>query len=121
MQINLETTDKHSIQAYGDKEIMIDSIAYHNNLIISSHELITDWPINTIQDLNEELLAPLFRYQPKIIILGHNQKGRFAPLPIIELLSKQRIGLESMDIGAACRTFNVLLGEQRDVVLGIIF
>ena len=120
MHINLEATDKHSIQAYSDNEIKVDSKIYQTNLIISSHEIITDWPIETIKQLNEELLEPLLRFGPTIIIIGHKLQGQFAPIQIMQSLSKQRIGLESMSIGAACRTYNVLLSEQRDVVLGVI-
>lgn len=121
MHINLETTDKHTIQAYSDDEIKVDSTVYRSSLIISSHEIIQDWSIANIHQLNEEFLEPLLRYQPNIIIIGHKQQGQFAPFDIMHTLSKQRIGLECMSIGAACRTFNVLLSEQRDVVLGLIF
>ena len=121
MQINLEAKDKHTVQSYSDSELRINSNLYHSNLIVSAHEIIEDWSIKTIQDLNEDSLTPLLRYEPKIIIIGHNQLGKFAPLSVMQTLSKDRIGLECMSIGAACRTFNVLLSEQRDVVLGIIF
>ena len=120
MHINLEATDQHSIQAYSDNEIKIGSIVYQSNLIVSSHEIISDWSIQTIQQLNDDLLEPLLRYRPTIVIIGHRRQGQFAPIDIMQKLSKQGIGLETMSIGAACRTFNVLLSEQRDVVLGLI-
>jgi uncharacterized protein len=120
MEINLEAADHYSIQAYNDKEVKINSLTYRSSLIVSSHEIIKDWQIASIHQLNEESIAPLLRYQPKIIILGHSQQGQFIPQPIMQSLAKQHIGLECMSIGAACRTFNVLLSEHRDVVLGLI-
>lgn len=120
MQINLEATDAHSIQAYSDNEIKVNSIIYQKSLIISSRELITDWSIDSILQLDDASLEPLLRYSPNIIVIGHKQQGKFPPPTILETLSKKRIGLECMSIGAACRTFNVLLSELREVVIGII-
>jgi uncharacterized protein len=119
MEINLEAADHHSIQAYSGNEIKINSETYQSSLIVSSYEIIKDWPIDSIQQLNEESLAPLLHYQPKIIIIGHSEHG-LLPQPLIQRLGKQNIGLECMSIGAACRTFNVLLSEHREVVLGLI-
>ncbi|CDZ79217.1 hypothetical protein BN59_03535 [Legionella massiliensis] len=120
MHINLEAADQNSIQAYSDEGIKVGSSTYQSSLIISTHEIISEWPISSIQELDEESLEPLLRYQPKIIIIGHKQQGKFAPQPTILALAKRRIGLETMSIGAACRTFNVLLNEQREVVIGLI-
>ncbi|KTD23455.1 Protein of uncharacterised function (DUF498/DUF598) [Legionella lansingensis] len=120
MHINLEANDKYSIQAYSEREIQIDSVAYQSSLIISSQEIIKDWPIRAVNELDEESVWPLLRYQPKIIIIGHEKQGHFPSSLIIQTLAKRGVGLESMSIGAACRTFNVLLNEQREVVLGII-
>lgn len=120
MHINLEAADHNSIQAYSDQEVQVGSSVYQSSLIISRHEIISEWPIMSIQQLNEESLLPLLRHQPKIIIIGHKEQGKFAPQPAILALANRRIGLEAMSIGAACRTFNVLLNEQRDVVIGLI-
>ncbi|MBA2652245.1 MAG: hypothetical protein H0U73_08265 [Tatlockia sp.] len=119
MQINLEAADHNSIQAYGDHEIKINSEVYQSSLIVSRHEII-DWPITSIQHLNEESLELLLKYDPKVILIGHNQTGQLAPLSIIQTLTNRRIGIETMSIGAACRTFNLLLNEHREVVIGII-
>ena len=120
MYLNLETTEKRSIQGYSDQEIKVDGISYERSLILSRQEIINDWPLTSILQLDEESLTPLLRYQPKIIIIGHHEPGQFAPLAIIQKLVNQQIGCECMSIGAACRTYNVLLSELRDVVLGII-
>ncbi|WED44317.1 Mth938-like domain-containing protein [Legionella cardiaca] len=120
MHINLEASDKHTIQAYNEREVKIDSIAYQTSFIVSSHEIIADWSVKAVDELNEETLWPLLRYHPKIIIIGHQQQGQYVPVSLMQMLAKQGIGLECMSIGAACRTFNVLLSEQREITLGII-
>ena len=120
MHINLEAAELHAIQAYTDHSIQINSILYEQSLIVSKEEIITDVTIKNIQAINEYYLNLLLQFNPEIILIGHEQIGKFPPVSILSQLSQQRIGIECMSIGAACRTYNVLLGEQRAVVAGFI-
>ena len=121
MHIQLETPDNNTIRSYNDTEITVGSEVYQNSIIISRNEVISSWPIHVVQELNETSLAPAIKLDPEIIIIGHQQRGAQIPIPVLEYLSKQRIGIECMSIGAASRTFNVLLSEGRRVVIGVIF
>ncbi|MBL7479301.1 Mth938-like domain-containing protein [Legionella bononiensis] len=121
MNINLEAAEQHAIQAYGDNTIQINSIIYENSLIVSREEIITDITIKNIQEINAQYLNILTKFSPEIIIIGHENTGKFPPLSIISELSRLGIGIEAMSIGAACRTYNVLLSEYRKVVAGFIF
>ncbi len=120
MQINLEAADPHAIQAYSDQVIQINSISYDQSLIVSSTEIIPDLTIKKIQDMDLAYLELLLRSKPEIILIGHSQPGAFPPAQIMKSLSEKRIGMECMSIGAACRTYNVLLSEKRAVVAGFI-
>ncbi|STX28791.1 Protein of uncharacterised function (DUF498/DUF598) [Legionella beliardensis] len=120
MHISLETGDQYAIQGYSESEVKIDSVIYQDNLVVSKYGVITNWQVPAIQQLSHENLSPLLTYEPKIIIIGHKLAGKFAPISLLQHLSSQRISLESMSIGAACRTYNILLNEQREVVLGLI-
>lgn len=120
MEIHLEQRSQHSIQAYSEIEIQVNSIRYKRNIIVSRHKIIEEWPLDSIQALTPLTLKPLTDLHPEIILLGHGSPGTHAPIGIMQLLSERRIGLESMSIGAACRTYNVLLNEERAVVLGLI-
>ncbi|MFI4919616.1 MAG: Mth938-like domain-containing protein [Legionellales bacterium] len=121
MHINLEATDQHEIQAYSANEIQINSIIYAGSLIVSREEITKDLLIKNIRDIDEDYLNLLLKSKPELIIIGHEQTGVFPPIEMISALSQQRIGIECMSIGAACRTFNVLLSEHRNVVAGFIF
>lgn len=120
MHINLEATDKHAVQSYSDNQIQINSIIYENSLIVSKQEIISDLTIKNIQDIDDQYIDLILKLKPEIIIIGHNNPGKFPPMPIITHLSQKRIGIECMSIGAACRTYNVLLSELRAVVAGFI-
>ena len=121
MNINLEAADQHAVQAYDENKVQINSIIYDKSIIVSRTELISDLAIKDIKDMNEQYLELLLQLKPELIIIGHGQAGTFPPMSIISSLAQKRIGIECMSIGAACRTYNVLLSEQRSVVVGFIF
>ncbi|MCP0913489.1 MULTISPECIES: Mth938-like domain-containing protein [Legionella] len=121
MQITREQRDKHSIQGYSETEIKINSVVYTQNLWVSRETINADWRPQTIRELNVAILEPLLVLQPEVIVIGHNTGGAQPPVEVLQHLSKLKIGLECMNIGAASRTFNILLSEGRAVALGIIF
>ncbi len=121
MHINLEAAENHAIQAYNGNQIQINSIIYKQSLIVSKTEIITELAIKDIQEIDEQYLQQLIKFKPEVIIIGHENTGKFPPMSIISQLSQQQIGIECMSIGAACRTYNVLLSEERAVVAGFIF
>ena len=120
MQINQEAHDTHSIQSYSDTHITINKTDYNNSLIVSRQRIISPWLISSLTNLTEQLLEPILALEPEVILIGQAKMGVCIPVLLLQYLSKQRIGIECMSIGAACRTFNVLLSEQRAVVLGVI-
>ena len=121
MFVNLEHNEKHSIESYTDHSICTHGQSYQDSCIISHDSIETHWPIHSIQELNDTLLASVLNFKPKIILIGHEEMNIFAPRIVTETLIKQNIALEVMPIGSACRTFNILLSEKRPVALGIIF
>lgn len=120
MQINQEARDKHSIQAYDEIQIKVNNTDYSESLIVSKDNILSPWPLHCVTELNETLLKTILDQKPEIIIIGHRDLGKMIPFAMLQYLTNQRIGVECMSVGAACRTFNVLLSEQRAVVLGIV-
>lgn len=121
MNINLEAAEKNAVQAYSENQVQINSITYERSLIVSQEEVISDLAIHDIQAMDEQYLQQLLQFNPEVVIIGHEQTGKFPPMSIISALSQHRVGIECMSIGAASRTYNVLLSEQRAVVAGFIF
>ena len=121
MHIQLEEADNNAIRSYKDAEIVVNSMVYHQSVVISRDTIIQDWSIHSVQELNEQNIEPIIKLDPEVIIVGQQQPGALIPLSVMQFLSKQRIGIECMSIGAASRTFNVLLSEHRRVVAVIIF
>lgn len=121
MHIQLETSNTLTIQSYGDDYVTIKNTDYKQSVIVSAQTILPHWPIQSVQSLTESSLEPFLELKPDVIILGHQGPMSSFPMSIAAYLSSKRIGIECMTIGAACRTFNVLISEQRIVVAGFIF
>ncbi len=120
MHIQLEAHDKHTIRSYTEQQVTIDGIEYRQSIVVSKDTLHSNWAVHALNELNKTTLEPLLMSEPEIIIIGHQHLNVPTPMSILQYLSQRKIGIECMSIGAACRTFNVLLGEHRKVVIGII-
>jgi len=121
MHIQRETPENHAIRSYTNTEITVGHTVYTKSTLISREAIISPWPITSIQAFNDTHLEALLKLEPEIILIGHEQPGIQIPISVMQNLSKQRIGIECMSIGAASRTFNLLLSEGRKVVIGILF
>ncbi len=108
------------INAYSDTEIIINRRPFTQSLIVSNFALIEDWPLQHIDELGPELLQPMLELQPEVILIGTGQNIQFPHPGTYASVINQGIGIEFMDSGAACRTYNILLSEERRVVAGIV-
>jgi uncharacterized protein len=90
------------------------------SFIVSPAELLRRWPVRDPAALDLAALAPALALQPEILVLGTGASIRFPAPALFAELAAQGIGLEVMDTAAACRTYNVLAGEERAVVAAII-
>lgn len=120
MQINSEPADKHTIQAYSNKAVKINDVVYDTSLIITAKEIVTPWDLTQIEQLSESSLDNFLAFNPKIIIIGHLKPKASLPLTFINKAHQLGIGAEILNLASACRTFNILLNEGRDVALGLI-
>lgn len=121
MQITLDPIHgKFYIKSYSPGEIQINEQLFQQSVILSPSELIENWPPQTIADLKIEHLAAIFTLKPNVVILGTGSKQQFPTADILDLFEKQHIGIEVMDTNAACRTYNVLTSEARNVVAALL-
>jgi uncharacterized protein len=78
------------------------------------------WPVAADASPSADDFAVILALAPEIVIFGSGPKLRFAPPAVLQALYSQRIGVETMDTAAACRTYNVLAGEGRSVVAALL-
>ena len=114
------TAGSHIIRAYDAQSIDINGTQFKHSLVVARQHLLPNWPVNSIADLNPATLAELLVIEPEVILIGTGARLQFPAPAVYASLLNQGIGVEFMDSGAACRTYNILLGEDRRVVAGII-
>tara|TARA_B100000767_G_C19668869_1_gene494377 strand:- start:179 stop:565 length:387 start_codon:yes stop_codon:yes gene_type:complete len=121
-----DTTDVHSIKSYDTSSIVIQSAdksgltTLKTPFILSTDQLITVWPINNILDFNSDDVKYFKVLDIEVLIIGQLIVTRLTG-PTLVKFSEQGIGIEQMPIGAACRTYNLLISEGRRVALVINF
>ena len=122
MKLQLAQTEgQNTVTAYGEGYVSVNAVRYNSNLVILPDRLITEWTtarFDTLGVADFELLAAL---DAEIVLLGTGNQLRFPRPELLQPLIKAQKGLEVMDIQAACRTYNVLIGEGRRVAAALIF
>ena len=121
MKLHLTTTDNSNlITGYGDDFIEINQKRYTQNLIVLADKLILDWQATDFASLVEAQFAPIITHKPELVLLGTGKKHQFLHPKIFQSLTAQSIPLECMTTAAACRTYNFLMSEGRNVAAALI-
>lgn len=110
----------YAIQAYHEDAISINGRRFEQSLVVAPQHLQPEWPVDSMEQLSAEQLQKLVDLQPEVIIIGTGKQIRFPHPEVYAHVVQQGVGIEFMDSGAACRTYNVLLSEDRAVVAAII-
>lgn len=106
---------------YGNDYVIINGQRYAApSLIVTPDEIIEDWHVGNFAQLNENHFQALLALKPEIALLGTGTALRFPHPRLSACLTNAGIGLEVMDTGAACRTYNILVAEGRHVVMGVL-
>jgi uncharacterized protein len=108
------------IRGYGPGELRINEEVFRTTMMVASTTIRAAPTISNAAELDTEHAAHLLELQPEVVLIGTGQRQVFpAPAFGVQFL-RAGIGFEVMDTGAACRTFNVLVSEQRLVVALLI-
>ena len=107
--------DQYHITGYDEDSVRVNNKPFSNGFILTPNHFIHDWQPQQYTDLNSTDLDILFDLKPSVILLGTGSKQIFPPKDIYLAFVKSGIGFEIMDTQAACRTFNILMTEDRDV------
>jgi uncharacterized protein len=121
MHIQLETGGRANlIRTYLPGQITVSQDSYTRSLIVLPGQIITDWPPQSFEELTTAHIVTLVTLRPELLILGTGQKQRFPRAEQLAPLAATGIGWEVMDTGAACRTYNILMGEGRNIAAALM-
>jgi uncharacterized protein len=121
MQFERDTaSETHAIVGCADGEIRLLNGRYTESLIITRDAVFANWRPPPLEVLAIEDFAPLFQQPPDVLLLGTGRTQRLPAPALYAAFAERGIGLEAMDNRAACRTFNLLLSEFRNVAVALL-
>jgi uncharacterized protein len=120
MKFHLQTPAANVIAALGADWIRIGETEYRQNLIVTPDAVATGWAPAGFGALREGDFGGLLAHTPEIVLLGTGSTQRFPHPRLLRALSEAGVGVEAMDTRAACRTFNILIAEDRRVVAALV-
>ena len=104
------------VRGYGVEGIRINEHAFATTVLVSAATLLAEPAVHSVADLDAELAARIKALRPEVVLIGTGARQTFPAAVFGAVFLEAGIGFEVMDTGAACRTYNVLVGEQRQVV-----
>ncbi len=121
MELELDPNPAHyQIRAYQPGKIQVNETVYSQSIIISPEKLIDSWKPQRLSELTREDLTIISEWSPAILLIGTGSTLEFPDLEVYGDLINEGIGIEVMDSRAACRTYNALTAENRNVAAAII-
>ena len=120
MKMHLEKSNRQLISNYGPGNISVDGKSYDQMILVGQTSVeMCDFK-GPVSEITLEALQPLIKQRPEILILGSGVNHVFPPAKLIAELAASGIALETMTTSAACRTYNVLVAEFRDVAAALL-
>ena len=110
----------NTFTAYGEGYVMINGQRHETNLIVLPEQMLP-WNAQSFDALKEEDFQGFLELKLEILLLGTGPKQRFPHPRLTRMLAAKRIGVEAMDLQAACRTYNILMAEERRVAAALLF
>jgi uncharacterized protein len=124
MKLQPDRSDAPTILGYGADWIGVGhrgvAEKVHHSLVLDSHGRQFDWQCQRHDQLQQAHFDQLAELGPELVIFGSGSRLRFPPPVLLGALMARRIGIETMDTVAACRTYNILAGEGRHVVAALL-
>lgn len=113
-------TDRQHIQKYGPSGFVVSGVSFDGPILVFAEET-TVWSAPHPEQLTADVFAPIIERASAVdlCLLGCGDRMQLVPSEIKQHLKSHGIGVEAMDTGAACRTFNVLLAEGRALVAAL--
>lgn len=116
MDIQKEQLPAHAILSYSKNSIQIQALQYRSLTMVSDKAITVFDDKISIQNLNQDYFKGLDLNGIEVIIVGHQDTYADVAFELRQQFAKQQIGIEVMVLGAACRTFNILLSEGRGIL-----
>lgn len=108
------------INAHTPDSVSVNGEAYQTSILVPPTGPMIPWGPSSLADLTEAHFEQIAQARPELVVFGSGKTLRFPPPALLRPLMAARIGVETMDTAAACRTYNILVGEGRKVMAALL-
>ncbi|MEY3932505.1 MAG: hypothetical protein RL426_151 [Pseudomonadota bacterium] len=116
----IQSDNKNLITGYDLNWVEVNQVRHQSSLIVTPDQLLLEWSVKTIKDINENSFEAIKSLDIEIILLGTGNTQEHLEPRLFEYFSKKNIAIESMSNQSACRTYNILANEERKVLLALM-
>ena len=121
MKLHLSNVTAQKVfTAHGAGYVAVSGQRFEHPIVVMPEQVFTDWQPQGFRALNEAHFAYFLDLRPDVLLLGTGAQQHFPHPRLYQTLIAAGIGVEFMNTPAACRTYNILLGEDRKVAAGIL-
>lgn len=121
MEIRLESGEGlNLVQRYGVGAVRIGTTEYASSILVMPGAPVIAWPPRSFGELDAAHFEMLAARKPQVVVLGTGRQQHFPAPQLLAALARDRIGLEIMDTASACRTYNILAAEGRNVCAALL-
>lgn len=112
---------QNAISRHGADGVIVNGVEFRQSVIVPWRGPVLPWKVDGFAALTAAHFEELLALGPELVIFGSGPRLRFPHPSLTQVLVSRRIGVETMDTQAACRTYNVLLTESRSVIAALLF
>jgi uncharacterized protein len=116
----LTSSNQYLFTGHGEGYVSINDKRFHQPVVVMAGKVCTDWPATDFACLDATHFEYFLELKPDVLLIGTGAKQQFARPELYRALILARIGIEFMDTPAACRTYNILVAEDRRVVAAVL-
>ncbi|WP_144113719.1 Mth938-like domain-containing protein [Paraburkholderia sp. BCC1886] len=110
----------NTVTGYGADYVEINLVRHSGSILVLPESPVIAWPVASFEALSADHFAMLVDYAPEVVVFGSGERLRFPHPRLTAALTAKRIGVETMDFKAACRTYNILMAEGRKVAAALL-
>lgn len=121
MKLHAQNTPAlNTVTAYGAGWVEVNRQRHDRAILIQPQHGALEWSAQRFEDLVAEHFDELASHHPEVVLFGTGLRQRFVHPRLLAGLMARGIGVETMDTGAACRTYNILMAEGRKVLAALL-
>ncbi|KZE30049.1 Mth938-like domain-containing protein [Crenobacter luteus] len=115
MKLHQSKLNGNLFTGYGDGFVLINAERHEGSLVVTA-DSVAPWAPASFEALEAEHFAAIAALAPEVVLFGSGKTIRFPHPRLTAALTEHGVGVDVMDTQAACRTFNILMAEDRKVV-----